>query len=251
MIHFARVCLSVLLLATAGSGSVFSAPRFVVGTVVTVADGIAAYERGDLDVARKIFLAFAEVERPGTVEAWFYLGLLSSTEESTRADRDDAAAVVFYRFAAERGLVQAQFNLALMYAEGRGVERDPEEAVRWYRLAAAQGDPRAVRALAIATVTGEGVERDTAAAARLFGVAAAHGDPESQYHYALLCVDGWWGSDSDPILGYAWLSVAAAQDHAGAVEARDLLEGAFKPDELARAWLLAAQYQVKYLASAH
>ncbi|MBG8600869.1 sel1 repeat family protein, partial [Neisseria meningitidis] len=38
--------------------------------------------------------------------------------------------------AAERGDTQAQFNLGMMYAEGRGVRQDYAEAVRWTRQAA-------------------------------------------------------------------------------------------------------------------
>ena len=40
---------------------------------------------------------------------------------------------------ADQGLAGAQFNLGIMYANGRGVVEDDAEAVRWYRLAADQG----------------------------------------------------------------------------------------------------------------
>jgi TPR repeat protein len=39
--------------------------------------------------------------------------------------------------AAEQGDYLAQYNLALAYANGRGVSIDPIEALRWYRPAAA------------------------------------------------------------------------------------------------------------------
>ena len=57
--------------------------------------------------------------------------------------KDDAAAVQWYRKAAERQLALAQTNLAVMLENGRGVARDDAEAVRWYRKAAEQGDPGA------------------------------------------------------------------------------------------------------------
>ena len=46
------------------------------------------------------------------------------------------------RARAEEGVAEAQFNLGVMYAEGRGVPQDDAEAARWYRLAAEQGYPR-------------------------------------------------------------------------------------------------------------
>ncbi len=48
-------------------------------------------------------------------------------------------AVQAVRRAAAQGLAQAQYNLGLMYAEGRGVQRDDVQAVAWLQKAAAQG----------------------------------------------------------------------------------------------------------------
>ena len=43
----------------------------------------------------------------------------------------------------------AQFNLGVAYADGRGVEKDEAAAVVWFRKAADQGDVEAKRALDI------------------------------------------------------------------------------------------------------
>ena len=43
------------------------------------------------------------------------------------------------RALAEQGDATAQFNLGIMYDNGRGVPQDDAEAVRWYRLAADRG----------------------------------------------------------------------------------------------------------------
>jgi hypothetical protein len=45
-----------------------------------------------------------------------------------------------YRKAADQGNADAQFCLAVMYNEGRGVPHDPGQAVSWYRRAAEQGN---------------------------------------------------------------------------------------------------------------
>lgn len=53
--------------------------------------------------------------------------------------KDDAVVEKGYRKAAERGFAEAQNNLGLMCALGRGVSQDDAEAVKWFRLAAEQG----------------------------------------------------------------------------------------------------------------
>ncbi len=45
--------------------------------------------------------------------------------------------------AAEQGDAKAQFNLGVMYSDGRGVPQNDAEAVKWFRLAAEQGDASA------------------------------------------------------------------------------------------------------------
>ncbi|HSQ06487.1 MAG TPA: sel1 repeat family protein [Chromatiaceae bacterium] len=54
--------------------------------------------------------------------------------------RNDPSKVGVVRAAAERGEVDAQFTLGLIYAEGRGVEIDLALAHYWLSLAVAQGD---------------------------------------------------------------------------------------------------------------
>ena len=52
---------------------------------------------------------------------------------------DYTTALRLWRPLAEQGNARAQFNLGLMYANGRGVPQDYAQAVKWYRLAADQG----------------------------------------------------------------------------------------------------------------
>ena len=61
------------------------------------------------------------------------------------------------RRAADQGNADAQFNLGVMYAEGRGVPRDDAEAARWYRCAADQGEAAAQFNLGLMYAKGEGV----------------------------------------------------------------------------------------------
>jgi TPR repeat protein len=54
--------------------------------------------------------------------------------------RNDPSKVGVVREAAQRGEVDAQYTLGLIYAEGRGVQIDLALAHYWLSLAVAQGD---------------------------------------------------------------------------------------------------------------
>ena len=67
---------------------------------------------------------------------------------------DYATAVRGFLVHAEQGDADAQFNLGVMYANGRGVLKDEAEAVRWSRLAAEQGDADAQFSLGVMYANG-------------------------------------------------------------------------------------------------
>jgi localization factor PodJL len=52
-------------------------------------------------------------------------------------------AASWFTKAAERGLKDSQFNLALLHEQGLGLPRNRQHAIFWYSLAAAQGDQEA------------------------------------------------------------------------------------------------------------
>src|SRR3954468_412302 len=52
---------------------------------------------------------------------------------------DYATALRLFRQLADQGRANAQYNLGVMYAKGRGVPENDVEAVKWFRLAADQG----------------------------------------------------------------------------------------------------------------
>ena len=57
--------------------------------------------------------------------------------------KDYAVAFEQWRPLAEQGMIEAQYNLGLLYFNGYGVEPDPAEALKWYLAAAEQGYARA------------------------------------------------------------------------------------------------------------
>jgi TPR repeat protein len=76
---------------------------------------------------------------------------------------------------AEHGNADAQFNLGLMYREGKGVPQDVKEATAWLSKAAEQGQAEAQENLGLSYAKGLGVERDWVQADKWFSIAAASG----------------------------------------------------------------------------
>ncbi len=79
----------------------------------------------------------------------------------------------FPNAAAERGDAEAQFNLAVLHADGRGVSQDYGEAAKWYRRAAEQGHSYAQFNLGLMHAYGQGVAQDSVQAHLWLDLAAA------------------------------------------------------------------------------
>ena len=76
---------------------------------------------------------------------------------------------------AEQGDAKAQYNLGVMYANGKGVPEDDKQAVKWYRLAAEQGVANAQYNLGVMYDRGDGVPEDKVLAYMWWNLAAANG----------------------------------------------------------------------------
>jgi len=116
--------------------------------------------------------------------------------------------VKWYRLAAEQGYASAQYNLALMYDNGRGVPQDYQEAVKWYRRAADQGVAEAQYNLATKYYRGQGVPQDY-------------------------------------VLVHMWANLAASQGSEDAVEKRDVIATKMTPQQIAEAQRLAREWKPK------
>jgi len=76
---------------------------------------------------------------------------------------------------AEAGDVKAQYELAEIYRNGKGVVQDNYEALKWFTKAAEQGDPYAMYQLGIMYSSGLGTPRNCAKAVKYFSDAREHG----------------------------------------------------------------------------
>ncbi len=84
---------------------------------------------------------------------------------------DFDTALLEWRPAAEQGLVEAQYNLALIYYHGKGIPVDLEQAQQWYLRAAEQNYVRAQYRVAEMYEKGEGPRKDLIQAYFWFRVA--------------------------------------------------------------------------------
>ena len=107
-------------------------------------------------------------------EAQYNLGLMYA-DRSKASQQNYAEAVKWYRKAAEQGVALTQFNLGVMYLQGRGVKQDYREAVGWYRKAAEQGYADAQFSLGLMYAGGLGVALDYVQAHKWFNIASALG----------------------------------------------------------------------------
>ena len=82
----------------------------------------------------------------------------------------------WFRMAAENDELTAQFNVGVLYAEGKGVPKDYEKALDWYRIAAEQGFVPALYNLGLMYYHGYGVPQDHVTAYGWIDVAAQEGE---------------------------------------------------------------------------
>ena len=93
---------------------------------------------------------------------------------------DHAGAAEIVRKAADAGNAEAQYALATMYKEGRGVPQDVAEAASLMGIASVAGNVDAMVEYAIAQFNGSGIAKNEAAAAKLFLIAARRGSAIAQ-----------------------------------------------------------------------
>ena len=123
--------------------------------------------------------------------------------------QDFARAAELFRGAAQAGSPEAQYALATLYKEGRGVPKDLAEAARLLAAASLADNTDAQVEYAIALFNGAGVARNEPAAAALLKKAARKGNPVAQNRLANILAIGR-GVPADPVEAIKWHIVAKA-----------------------------------------
>jgi uncharacterized protein len=122
----------------------------------------------------------------GKPKAEHRLGLLAASE--TPPDWVEAAD--WFAKAAAQDYVDSQYNLGVLYAEGKGVEENKIKAGQWFAKAAMKGNRDAALDYGIMVFRGDGVKKDEKVGAQWLLVSAKRGNPVAQNRVARLYATG-------------------------------------------------------------
>lgn len=123
-------------------------------------------------------------------------------------ERDHRQTLAWAEPAARNGSPLAQFYLGLLHEEGAVVELDMEQALHWYEQAAEGGEHRAMSRMAYYYGEGEYVEKDLDKSFALNLAAAEKGDLDAQCNLAWYYEAGI-GCAPDPEEAFYWYKTAA------------------------------------------
>ncbi|HLG47602.1 MAG TPA: retroviral-like aspartic protease family protein [Reyranella sp.] len=170
----------------------------------------------------------AEIERlkpvaeKGEAAAQYQLGLLYAE------GKDLPEAAHYYKLAAEQDHHEAQARLALLNCNGTGVPKNAEECVRLLKLAAEAGVTLAEVNLAQHYLTGDGASINHREAARLARLAADKGDPTGQFLLGI-CYETGVGVGENRSEAVRLYRLAAAKGNTGAQKGLARLGEAAQP----------------------
>jgi uncharacterized protein len=152
-----------------------------------------------------------DLRRPATLASALLLLLNATACEDRRADKaylrgDYDKAVADIEFLANGGEARAQYDLGLMYDQGKGVPQNDARAKYWYGLAAEQGEPRAQYNLGLMYLNGQGVQQDL-------------------------------------VTAYYWITLSANRGNVNARDARDYIGEKMSGSQIAESKRLVQQYE--------
>ena len=194
--------------------------------ILLLASGLYAgeFEQAVIDYRQGNFIkaldTFYVLAKEGDPKAQFNVALIYAYGKGVK--QDAYQAMVWYKKAADQDNTAAQYNLAKLISQ-RPDSNDPRAIARvkyWYKKAADGGQKEAMNDLAMLYLKGEGGKRDIHKAFTLFKKAALLGDAAAQINVALMYA---WEKEipNDKINAYKNLKAALKQ---GKTEASPYLE---------------------------
>ena len=133
--------------------------------------------RDELDT--EAFNCLSLAASTGNIRAQFNLGLMYHQGRGIRQS-DDGEAARFWTLAARSGHTKAQYNLGSLFEQGRGVNQCDREAVKWYSKAVDGGDANAMLSLSTFLLEGRGgLERNSERRYELLLRSAASGNNDA------------------------------------------------------------------------
>ena len=126
--------------------------------------------------------------------------------------QDYKTAVTQFALAANQGHAEAQYQIGLCYAQGKGVEESEYEAFKWYLKAANQGHAEAQYQVGRCYEEGEGMKADKAEAFKWYEKAAEKGNVYAMNALAI-CYKFGDGVRQDDDEAYKWYKKAVEKGH--------------------------------------
>ncbi len=150
----------------------------------------------------------------GQINAQFDLGNIYESGDFG-AEKNYQEAMQWYRKAADQGDMQAQLKVADFYYNGIGSSQNYGEAFKWYAKAADQGNLESQCKLADMYKSGFGVEKNYEEAANFYRKAAEQDYAEAQFKMGFVYEKGF-GVKQDYEEAIKWYNKAAAQGYGNA-----------------------------------
>jgi hypothetical protein len=172
-----------------------------------------------------------------------YAGLEDAKAAYDRGDYETAFNE--FKALAEEGNIESQYNVGMMYYNGRGVfYKDYNEALKWFRKAAEKEFPRAQYSLGVMYMKGEGVPKDNAEAVKWYRKAADQELADAQYNLGMMYGLGQ-GVSKDLVQAHMWFDLAAEQGDSEAQRDKDKVAREMTKSQIAEAQRLAKQWKPK------
>jgi localization factor PodJL len=178
----------------------------------------------------------------GDVGAAYEVALRYAEGRGVTVNAKEAAH--WFARAAGAGLAAARFRYASMLEKGQGVKKDQQQARELYLAAAAQGHAKAMHNLAVLYAEGINGKPDYSAAVKWFHQAALHGVADSQYNLGILTARGF-GTERDFGASYKWFALAAAQGDQESAKKRDEIAKHLDAETLAAAKKAVTAFTIK------
>jgi localization factor PodJL len=170
----------------------------------------------------------------GDATAAYEIAVRFAEGKGVPVNYDEAAK--WYDRAAQAGVVPAIFRLGTFYEKGLAVTKDTDIARRYYLQAAERGNAKAMHNIAVLDADGGGKGANYKSAAQWFRKAADRGVADSQYNLGILYARGI-GVEQNLAESFKWFSLAAAQGDADSARKRDDIAKRLDPQSLAAAKL--------------
>ncbi|MFC5067287.1 tetratricopeptide repeat protein [Flaviflagellibacter deserti] len=177
----------------------------------------------------------------GDAEAQYEIGMRLA--DGRGVTRDLAKAATWFERAADQGMAAAEYRLGSMTEKGQGVTKDLVKARDLYERAASAGHVQAMHNLGVLYAEGGLGKSDMVTAVSWFRSAAERGVKDSQFNLGVIYTRGL-GVAQDLSQAYLWFALAAAQGDKDAAAKRDQISAKLDQTQLSAAQRSVASWRV-------